>query len=210
MPGAQGFNALVHVRGRPRGLPVVVVSATDDAETIAGALRFGAQASSRSRPRPRSSAAPSRPCSPARSTRRPASGRSCHVLRGGRSPRRATRRRADPPAVRVLGMLCAGMLNNRSLRPRRLGSDRQGARHGDPAQAGGGHADAAVLAAGALQSTGEHQAAAEERRLIQARCPGAGSPARRAAHAAPRLHGLRSTVNPSPGRRSAAPPSGRP
>jgi DNA-binding NarL/FixJ family response regulator len=43
MPGAQGFNALVHVRGSRPGLPVVVVSADDDTETIAGALRYGAQ-----------------------------------------------------------------------------------------------------------------------------------------------------------------------
>jgi DNA-binding NarL/FixJ family response regulator len=43
MPGAQGFNALVHVRGSRPGLPVVVVSADDDAETIGGALRYGAQ-----------------------------------------------------------------------------------------------------------------------------------------------------------------------
>ena len=38
MPGAQGFNALVHVRGSRPDLPVVVVSADDDAQTIAGAL----------------------------------------------------------------------------------------------------------------------------------------------------------------------------
>ena len=43
MPGAQGFNALVHVRGSRPGLPVVVVSADDDAQTIAGAMRYGAQ-----------------------------------------------------------------------------------------------------------------------------------------------------------------------
>lgn len=43
MPGAHGFNALAHVRGSRPGLPVVVVSADDDAQTIAGALRYGAQ-----------------------------------------------------------------------------------------------------------------------------------------------------------------------
>ena len=73
MPGAQGFNALAHVRGTRPGLPVVVVSGDDDAQTIAGALRFGAQGSSRNRPRQGRSAWPSNRCWPARSTRRRAS-----------------------------------------------------------------------------------------------------------------------------------------
>jgi DNA-binding NarL/FixJ family response regulator len=43
MPGAQGFNALAHVRGSRPGLPVAIVSADDDPRTIAAALRYGAQ-----------------------------------------------------------------------------------------------------------------------------------------------------------------------
>jgi len=43
MPGAQGFNALAHVRGSRPGLPVAIVSADDDPQTIAAALRYGAQ-----------------------------------------------------------------------------------------------------------------------------------------------------------------------
>jgi DNA-binding NarL/FixJ family response regulator len=43
MPGAQGFNALAHVRGARPGLPVVIVSAEDDTQVIAAALRYGAQ-----------------------------------------------------------------------------------------------------------------------------------------------------------------------
>lgn len=43
MPGAQGFNALAHVRGTRPGLPVAIVSAEDDPQTIAAALRYGAQ-----------------------------------------------------------------------------------------------------------------------------------------------------------------------
>jgi DNA-binding NarL/FixJ family response regulator len=43
MPGAQGFNALAHVRGSRPGLPVAIVSADDDPQTIAAAFRYGAQ-----------------------------------------------------------------------------------------------------------------------------------------------------------------------
>jgi DNA-binding NarL/FixJ family response regulator len=43
MPGAQGFNALAHVRGSRPGLPVAIVSADDDPKTISAALRYGAQ-----------------------------------------------------------------------------------------------------------------------------------------------------------------------
>ena len=43
MPGAHGFNALAHVRGSRPELPVVIVSADDDPQTIAASLRFGAQ-----------------------------------------------------------------------------------------------------------------------------------------------------------------------
>jgi DNA-binding NarL/FixJ family response regulator len=43
MPGAQGFSALAHLRGALPQLPVVVVSALDDATTVRQCLRFGAQ-----------------------------------------------------------------------------------------------------------------------------------------------------------------------
>lgn len=42
MPGANGFSALVHVRTAYPGLPVVVVSAREDADTIRRALGHGA------------------------------------------------------------------------------------------------------------------------------------------------------------------------
>jgi DNA-binding NarL/FixJ family response regulator len=43
MPGAHGFSALAHVRGSRPELPVVIVSATADAQTVASAFTYGAQ-----------------------------------------------------------------------------------------------------------------------------------------------------------------------
>ena len=43
LPGAYGFSALAHLRGSHPGLPVVVISATDDPRTVRQALAFGAQ-----------------------------------------------------------------------------------------------------------------------------------------------------------------------
>jgi DNA-binding NarL/FixJ family response regulator len=43
LPGAYGFSALAHLRGTHPELPVIVVSATDDARTVRQALAFGAQ-----------------------------------------------------------------------------------------------------------------------------------------------------------------------
>jgi DNA-binding NarL/FixJ family response regulator len=43
LPGAYGFSALAHLRGSRPELPVIVVSATDDARTVRQALAFGAQ-----------------------------------------------------------------------------------------------------------------------------------------------------------------------
>jgi len=43
MPGAHGFSALAHLRGTHPQLPVIVVSAMDDAHTVRQALAFGAQ-----------------------------------------------------------------------------------------------------------------------------------------------------------------------
>ena len=44
MPGAHGFSALVHVRTTCPTLPVVIVSARDDADTVRRALGHGAAA----------------------------------------------------------------------------------------------------------------------------------------------------------------------
>jgi DNA-binding NarL/FixJ family response regulator len=43
LPGAHGFSALAYVRGSYPQLPVIVVSAMDDAATVQQALAFGAQ-----------------------------------------------------------------------------------------------------------------------------------------------------------------------
>jgi DNA-binding NarL/FixJ family response regulator len=112
MPGAQGFNALAHVRGQRPGLPVVVVSADDDPQTIAGALRFGAQGFI------------------PKSTEAAQIGLAVEAVLAGEiytppgfhAPRgkldsdddlRVARRIADltPQQFRVLGMLCSGLLN---------------------------------------------------------------------------------------------------
>jgi DNA-binding NarL/FixJ family response regulator len=43
MPGAHGFSALAHLRGLRPGLPIIMVSATDDARTVRQAMALGAQ-----------------------------------------------------------------------------------------------------------------------------------------------------------------------
>jgi DNA-binding NarL/FixJ family response regulator len=43
LPGAYGFNALAHLRGSRPELPIIVVSASDDPRTVRQALAFGAQ-----------------------------------------------------------------------------------------------------------------------------------------------------------------------
>jgi DNA-binding NarL/FixJ family response regulator len=43
LPGAYGFNALAHLRGSHPGLPIIVISASDDPRTMRLALAFGAQ-----------------------------------------------------------------------------------------------------------------------------------------------------------------------
>lgn len=113
MPGAHGFNALAHVRGTRPELPVVIVSADDDPQTIAAALRFGAQGFI------------------PKSTEAGQIGRAIETVLAGeiytppgyRAPRappassteelEIARRIAQltPQQFRVLGMLCAGMLN---------------------------------------------------------------------------------------------------
>lgn len=112
MPGAQGFNALAHVRGSRPGLPVAIVSADDDPQTIAAALRYGAQGFI------------------SKSTEAAQIGRAVETVLAGEiytppgyhPPRGApsgdedlliARRIADltPQQFRVLGALCSGQLN---------------------------------------------------------------------------------------------------
>jgi DNA-binding NarL/FixJ family response regulator len=112
MPGAQGFSALAHVRGTRPGLPVAIVSADDDPQTIASALRFGAQGFI------------------PKSTEAGQIGRAIEAVLSGEiytppgfhAPRGAptsdedleiARRIADltPQQFRVLGALCSGLLN---------------------------------------------------------------------------------------------------
>lgn len=42
IPGAHGFNTLIHVRNHYPDIPVVIVSAHEDQETIANAMEYGA------------------------------------------------------------------------------------------------------------------------------------------------------------------------
>ena len=112
MPGAHGFNALAHVRGSRPELPVVVVSADDDPQTIASSLRFGAQGFI------------------PKSTEAGQIGRAIETVLAGeiytppgfQPPRTSTASNEDldvarkvaeltPQQFRVLGMLCAGLLN---------------------------------------------------------------------------------------------------
>jgi DNA-binding NarL/FixJ family response regulator len=112
MPGAHGFNALAHVRGSHPQLPVVIVSADDDPQTIAAALRYGAQGFI------------------PKSTEAGQIGRAVEAVLAGeiytpvgyQAPRATAsgtedveiaKRIADltPQQFRVLGMLCAGLLN---------------------------------------------------------------------------------------------------
>jgi len=112
MPGAHGFNALVHVRGSRPGLPVVVVSAADDTATIAGALRFGAQGFiSKSTEAGQISRAVEAVLAGEIYT--PSGFHSPRTEAAGEEDLRVARRVAEltPQQFRVLGMLCAGMLN---------------------------------------------------------------------------------------------------
>ncbi|MBK7904701.1 MAG: response regulator transcription factor [Proteobacteria bacterium] len=102
MPGAHGFNALAHVRGSRPELPVVIVSADDDPQTIAASLRFGAQGFI------------------PKSTEAGQIGKAIEAVLAGEiytptsgEELEIARRVADltPQQFRVLGMLCAGLLN---------------------------------------------------------------------------------------------------
>jgi DNA-binding NarL/FixJ family response regulator len=112
MPGAQGFNALAHVRGSRPGLPVVVVSADDDAQTIAGALRYGAQGFI-----PKSTEAgqigTAIEAVLAGEIYTPPGFHPPRSVPGSDDDLRIARRVAEltPQQFRVLGMLCSGLLN---------------------------------------------------------------------------------------------------
>jgi len=112
MPGAQGFNALAHVRGSRPGLPVVVVSADDDAQTIAGALRYGAQGFI-----PKSTEAgqigSAIEAVLAGEIYTPPGFHPPRAAQGNDEDLRIARRIAEltPQQFRVLGMLCSGLLN---------------------------------------------------------------------------------------------------
>ncbi len=112
MPGAQGFNALVHVRGSRPDLPVVVVSADDDAETIAGALRYGAQGFI---PKSTEAGQIGRAIEAvlAGEIHTPPGYLAPRVAAGADEDLRIARRVGEltPQQFRVLGMLCSGLLN---------------------------------------------------------------------------------------------------
>jgi DNA-binding NarL/FixJ family response regulator len=112
LPGAYGFNALAHLRGSRPELPVIVVSASDDARTMRQALAFGAQSFV------------------SKSADAATIGESVNaVLRGDAVTQAGLIREREPGAddgalqiaqrmaqltpqqFRVLGMLCAGRLN---------------------------------------------------------------------------------------------------
>lgn len=112
MPGAQGFNALVHVRGSRPDLPVVVVSADDDAQTIAGALRFGAQGFI---PKSTEAGQIGQAIEAVLSGEifTPPGFHAPRMTQGSDEDLKVARRVAEltPQQFRVLGMLCSGLLN---------------------------------------------------------------------------------------------------
>ena len=112
MPGAQGFNALAHVRGSRPGLPVAIVSADDDPQTIAASFRYGAQGFI---PKSTEAAQIGRAVEAvlAGEIYTPPGFRSPRATSTGEEDLRVARRVAEltPQQFRVLGMLCAGMLN---------------------------------------------------------------------------------------------------
>ena len=112
MPGAQGFNALAHVRGSRPGLPVVVVSADDDPQTIASAMRYGAQGFI---PKSTEAGQIGRAIEAvlAGEIYTPPGFHAPHGAHSGGEDLEIARRVADltPQQFRVLGMLCSGLLN---------------------------------------------------------------------------------------------------
>jgi DNA-binding NarL/FixJ family response regulator len=112
LPGADGVNALAHLRGSRPELPIIVVSASDDPRTIRQALAFGAQSFV------------------SKSADAATIGKNVQAVLGGEAITHAgvilerepgadqgalqiAQRMAQltPQQFRVLGMLCAGLLN---------------------------------------------------------------------------------------------------
>jgi len=73
MPGASGLSGVVALKGLQTSLPIIVVSAHDDAVTIRRALELGAAGFISKSASWTRSAPPSAPCWKAASTRRPTS-----------------------------------------------------------------------------------------------------------------------------------------
>ena len=112
LPGAYGFNALAHLRGSRPELPIIVISASDDPRTMRQALAFGAQSFV------------------SKSADAATIGKNVQAVLGGEAVTHAgvtleqepdadhgalqiAQRMAQltPQQFRVLGMLCAGLLN---------------------------------------------------------------------------------------------------
>jgi DNA-binding NarL/FixJ family response regulator len=112
LPGAYGFNALAHLRGSRPELPVIVVSASDDQRTIRQALAFGAQSfvSKSADAATIGENIQAVLCGEVVSHAHVTLGRESGVDQGaleiGHRMAQLT-----PQQFRVLGMLCAGMLN---------------------------------------------------------------------------------------------------
>jgi DNA-binding NarL/FixJ family response regulator len=111
MPGAHGFSSLALIRGTRPQLPVVVVSAMDDTQTIQSALAFGAQGFiSKSADAAQIGAAVQAILAGEVST---PPGFRPHTTSAAAQDLEAARRIAEltPQQFRVLGMLCSGLLN---------------------------------------------------------------------------------------------------
>ena len=112
LPGAYGFNALAHLLGSRPELPIIVISASDDPRTMRQALAFGAQSFV------------------SKSADAATIGKNVQAVLGGEAVTHAgvmlerepdadhgaleiAQRMAQltPQQFRVLGMLCAGLLN---------------------------------------------------------------------------------------------------
>lgn len=109
MPGAQGFSALIHLRAQHPALPVLIVSASEEPALIRRALRHGAAGFV-----PKSSPLPVM----AEALRAVLDGERWVPPGVGEAPlegeeARLAARVAEltPQQFRVLGMLCAGLLN---------------------------------------------------------------------------------------------------
>jgi len=110
MPGANGFSALVHVRALHPGLPVVVVSAREDGDTVRRAMAHGATGFIPKSADVSTLVGALQVVLDGETWAPPDTGRP-----GALEPEEAAlaRRLAEltPQQFRVLGMVCAGLLN---------------------------------------------------------------------------------------------------